>query len=149
MKSENAVARKFIIRMVGAVDSGHEVRVIEEKSQGVEGEGPSLVRRGSIGGEEEKRSGPCAATDDEVHPGSVNPGALRERAVSGRSGSIGRRNGGGRSHSIERSVIFVAVIGYDNLACRMSYDFRGTGSVLHRRGGLDRAISRLTFRGWA
>jgi hypothetical protein len=51
---ENAVFRKLIVRVVGTINGGHEVGVIEEESQSVEGKGPSPGGGGRHGIGQEK-----------------------------------------------------------------------------------------------
>ena len=76
VNGEDAELRELVVGMVCAVDGGHEMRIIEEEGQGVEGEGPTLGGRGrNIVGQEKQRSSPRAAADDEIEPRAVNPGS--------------------------------------------------------------------------
>lgn len=46
VNGEDAVLREFVVGMIRAIHGGHEMRVIAEQGQSIEGEGPILRGRG-------------------------------------------------------------------------------------------------------
>lgn len=97
---EDAVFGELVVGMVGAIDGGHEMGVVEKKSEGVESKGPTLCGGGrGVIAEEQKRSRPSATADDEVEPGPVNPRTARRGTVTGRQrDGRGIHCGGGSHH---------------------------------------------------
>jgi hypothetical protein len=62
--------------VISAINRRHEMRIIEDDGEKVEGHGPAVrVRRRKPCGDGEKRRGPRAAPDDEIEPRAINPGA--------------------------------------------------------------------------
>src|SRR5579863_2443719 len=77
MHGKEAVFRKFVVGMIGAVNSGHEVRVIEEQREKIECEGPLRCSGGGHQyGEKQKWSGPRSATHEQIQPCGENPHPL-------------------------------------------------------------------------
>src|ERR1700674_2951463 len=78
MHREKAIFLKLRLRVIRAIDRGHEVRIVEEKRQEIERDAPRPgIRACRVKREQEKRRRPCAAANEQIDPGIVNPGALR------------------------------------------------------------------------
>lgn len=80
MNGEEAIFVEFRVGVVGAVDGGHEVGVVEDQGEEVEGEGPGGgAGVGGPGGEEKERSGPAATADEKVEPWAIEPNGAARR----------------------------------------------------------------------
>src|SRR5271170_4797420 len=89
VNSEDAIFRELIVGVIRAIDRGHEMRIVEEKSEGIEGERPSLGggRRNVVGQQKQWRA-PGAAADRQIQPRTIDP-----RATRGAVGRGSRRDG--------------------------------------------------------
>jgi hypothetical protein len=73
-QDENLVFFEVGAGVVGTVDGGHEMRVVEGQGEQVEGDDPSVgVRLGEEQCGAMQGRGPCAAADDKVERRAVNP----------------------------------------------------------------------------
>ena len=74
VQGEEFVLLEIFACVVGAINRGHEMRVIENDCECIEGDGPAVrMRWRHPHGDTQKRGGPRAAAYEQVEPGTVNP----------------------------------------------------------------------------
>lgn len=102
---KKTVSREFIVGVIGTVNGGHEMRVVEEQGEQVKSERPpGSPRTGDIRRKQQERGRPGAAADQQIEPWFVNPQTVGRYSIAGFPAARGG-GGGGRNGIVEGILI--------------------------------------------
>ncbi len=80
---EDSVFVKVFFAMVGAIDRRHVVRVVEKQRQRVKGNRPGTGARSNREvRDQQQRSRPCPASNDQIEPRTINPRRCRSSSLA-------------------------------------------------------------------